>query len=89
MHQGNKKIDRTFKLLAHASIKLYPKKEELLDTKCQISKHQQIIIIIIFELLSSCINKSTQFPFFGLNLQTLIKPKQKRKHNFIIVAFKP
>ncbi len=41
MHKWNKKIDSTFKLLAHASIKLYQKKEELLDTKCQISKHQQ------------------------------------------------
>jgi hypothetical protein len=41
MHKWNKKIDSTFKLLAHASIKLYKKKEELLDTKCQISKHQQ------------------------------------------------
>jgi hypothetical protein len=42
MHQWNKKIDSTFKLLAHASTELYPpKKKELLDIKCQISKHQQ------------------------------------------------
>jgi hypothetical protein len=27
MHQWNKKIDSTFKLLAHASIELYKKKE--------------------------------------------------------------
>ncbi len=46
MHKWNKKIDSTFKLLAHASIKLYKKKEELLDTKCQISKHQQFFRII-------------------------------------------
>jgi hypothetical protein len=41
MHQWNKKIDNTFKLLAHASTELYQKREELLDIKCQISKHQQ------------------------------------------------
>jgi hypothetical protein len=39
-----------------------------------------------FELLPSCINKSTQFVFLGSNIQALAKPKQKRKHNFKIVA---
>jgi hypothetical protein len=32
-----------------------------------------------FELLPSCINKSTQFIFFGSNLQALAKPKQKKE----------
>jgi hypothetical protein len=62
------------------------KKEELLNIKCQISKHQQNQILLFFELLASCTNKSTQFLFFGSNLQALAKPKQKRKHNFRIVA---
>jgi len=44
MYQWNKKINSTFKLLAHASIELYQKKEELLDIKSQISKHQQIFL---------------------------------------------
>jgi hypothetical protein len=46
IHQWNKKIDS--KLLAHASIGLYHKKEELLDTKCQISKHQQINFFVFW-----------------------------------------
>ncbi len=39
-----------------------------------------------FELLPSCINKSTQIYTFGSNLQALAKPKKERKHNFRIIA---
>jgi hypothetical protein len=81
MHKWNKKMDSTFKLVAHASIKLYQKKQELLILNV---KSQSINNV--FELLPSCINKSTQFVFFRSNLQTLAKPKQKRKNNFRIVA---
>jgi hypothetical protein len=63
MHQWNKKIDSTFKLLAHASIELYQKKEELLDTKCQISKHQQFLF---FKNLIYCPHASTNPPNFFL-----------------------
>jgi hypothetical protein len=61
MHQWNKKIESTFKLLAHASIELYQKKEELLDTKCQISKHQKFKQLLFFNY---CLHASTNPPKF-------------------------
>jgi hypothetical protein len=63
MHQWNKKVNSTFKLLADASTELYQKKEELLDIKCQVSKHQQNQKITI---LNYCPHASTNPPKFIL-----------------------
>jgi hypothetical protein len=65
MHQWNKKIDNTFKLLAHASIKLYQKKKGLLNIKCQISKHQQNQNLFFLNYSPHALTNPPNFFFLG------------------------